>query len=190
MHVMYDLETLGVSSDAAIVQIGAVAIHNLGEEPGMVGPNNAHLGSIYRRGVRLDDPLIGELDGPTVKWWMEQDGAVRRHVMLDDHDQRLTLRNTLLDFEAWLESLPELSGLWADIEDHTWLRHAFERCGLKWRWRKVQRDYRTMREVGKVWCGEEEPPFKGSQHVALDDARHQAQHLMRVVNQISYYVGR
>lgn len=69
MHLMFDLETMGRSSRAAIVQIGACAF-------------DPETGEIYRRmlvNVDLQSSIDAglEVEGSTVKFWMEQPPAAR-----------------------------------------------------------------------------------------------------------------
>lgn len=193
LHIMYDLETLGTGDGAAIVQLGATGFGFDWPEPEyedglMMGTPH---GGQFRANVDLADPDIGVLDGPTVDWWLRQSEDARRRVFHEP--ERLPLSRVLVQFREWAESWPdcELVGLWSALDfDHRLLRQAYERTGLGWpdRWRKLGRDYRTLKWIGRELCGEEPPPFVGVQHDALDDACHQAAHAVKVLGQITVTV--
>jgi hypothetical protein len=179
MHIMLDLETMGTSSNAAIVAIGAVLF-----EPA-TGKLNA---SFYRIIDLVDAAEFGELDAGTVKWWILQSEAARQIFSADE--QTVSLTRALCDFSEWLEEhqqderdMPQIWGNGAGF-DCVILRNAFEATGIPTPWKFWhERDVRTIVELGRAVLGYDpklDMPFDGVAHNALVDARHQAQYVSAI----------
>src|SRR5262245_12184404 len=87
--MMVDLETMSNGPSAAIIQIGAVEFDGSG------------LGREFSTGVCLQSCIDHglEVDGSTVKWWMEQSDAARSAAF---RDMRL-LPDALAAFECFVK---------------------------------------------------------------------------------------
>ena len=162
-HVMIDLETMGNDNDAVICSIAAVGF---GKAKGLVGtaPNM----EFYQR-VNWSIPQPGRSFTPsTVHWWLKQDCAAQDEIT----EPANALNVVLKDLREFLKGIPDVR-VWGNgaTFDISILTDAFkkEQILIPWEYRNV-RDLRTLREVSGV---EKYPPFIGSAHNALDDARFQ-----------------
>lgn len=150
-HVMLDLETLSTRTNAAVIQIAAVAFDI---ETGELGPRfNAYINESALVGAK-----VGHIDISTVAWWMQQAPAAALGAKLASEDDSRTLGKALLDFEAWFLALAGTDAtvgddavneirLWAKgLKDMCWLEAAYERTDLgevPWYYR-APRDMRTL----------------------------------------------
>lgn len=168
--LMVDLETMGKSTDAAIVAVGAVFMDRarlcLGPEFYRV----VDLGTAVRAG--------GRMDPDTVKWWLGQGDQARDALRRDRHP----LERVLLELHTWMQLTAAAAELrvWGNgaAFDCVILRGAYERLDLPvpWHWAN-DRCYRTLkREHPEV----SEPPNQRVKHHALADARQQAAHLLQI----------
>jgi hypothetical protein len=165
-HVMIDLETMGTGPDAAIVAIGAVAFD----------PATERITATHYQLVDLQSAvdLGGQMTCSSVLWWLQQSDAARAELARPGEPLRMALqclgewlrRATVEGVQVW--------GNGCDF-DNVILASAYRRAGmpLPWRWSR-NRCYRTVRAL--------HPDVLlargGVHHNALDDAAHQAQHLM------------
>lgn len=183
MHAMIDLETLALTQDAAIVQIGAVAFE-------------------LRAGGAID--VAGGLDilvdpnaprrrhcSHTVGWWHSQDPALYEKVVARQAD-RVRLGVALARLHDWLDRINAehgLMGVWAGPAafDLGVLRHAYEQLGraIPWNYR-IERDDRTVRALSRYGllaprpfdALAEQPALPPRvEHDALNDAIYQARAL-------------
>lgn len=165
MHVMLDLETMGTRPNAPIIAIGAVMFDG-----------NGVVDQFYRNidlasAVELSHAVI---DPKTVEWWMEQSEGARLALR---NDKRRILE-ALIDFKDWIEGInPE--GVWGNGVgfDNMILSETYHRLNMTPPWGFwVDRCYRTVKAMYK------HIPVKrvGTYHNALDDARTQAEHLVRI----------
>lgn len=162
---MVDLETLGTEAGAVILSLGAVRFGDGGVTE-----------EFYQR-IDLASAVAAGLvmDPATVLWWLGQSEAARAEILLPGEP----LGNVLKDFQEWLgwNYQGELWGNGSDF-DNALLAAAYKAVGrpVPWRWSK-NRCYRTVKNlypsVGMVRLG--------THHHALDDARDQALHLMRIL---------
>lgn len=174
MEIMLDLETMGNTPRAPIVAIGAIEFT----------PGCSALGRGFYAQVNLEDSArFGEMDASTVLWWMQQDTAARQALYLGD---RMMLAPALMEFSRWLESCidgPSSVGLWGNgaAFDNVILRNAYARTGLPTPWQFWQdRCFRTVRALHPLV----QPPERvGVHHNALDDAKHQALHLLQILQE-------
>jgi hypothetical protein len=149
-HVMLDLETLSTRTDAAIIQIAAIAFDIV---TGELGPRfNA-----YVREDAVIGQRVGHVDLRTVGWWMQQKFAPTLGAMLSSEDDAIPLAEALGAFVEWFEeneALPpaEQICLWGHgaTFDIPILQTAFEvRCPgvcagkVPWHYR-APRDTRTL----------------------------------------------
>jgi hypothetical protein len=97
-HVMLDLETLSLRSDACIIQIAAVAFDI---ETGELGPRfNAYVNESC-----LEGATIGHVDVSTVGFWMRQQFSQTLGEAITDEDERRDLYEALCEFNQWFADL-------------------------------------------------------------------------------------
>jgi exodeoxyribonuclease VIII len=161
-HAMIDLETLSTRTDAALLQIGAVAFD---PEQNTIDEG----GSIL---LHVDD-LDGHIDVDTVKWW------------LGNHPQKFAdistypgskypLRAALETLQVWM-LVNEIEVVWSNGAnfDNIILRRKFDQLGMDCPWKYYQeRCHRTLVKtaVGFGYARSDE----AVEHDALQDALHQA----------------
>ncbi len=164
MHIMIDLETMGTRPNAPIIAIGAVAF------------DAETIHDEFYSVVDLADAVAeGAVMSPdTVLWWLKQSDAAR--AAFDRPGDPLGL--TLGAFREWITKF-NLDGVWGNGAsfDNTILSEAYQRIGTSAPWPFWKdRCYRTMKNVHPGVQMER----AGTHHNALDDAKTQALHLMRI----------
>lgn len=160
-HVMLDLETMGLGSDALILSIGAVEFDpTLG------------LGREFYQVVKQDDQLVRwnrTADDETIRWWAQQSDEARK---IFSDPSAVPLDIALNRFQEWYGVLgTPVWGNGADF-DNVVLANAYKRVNrhVPWGFRQ-NRCYRTLKNLGLPG---EELNREGTFHNALDDAKHQA----------------
>jgi len=178
---MLDLETMGTGPTAAIVAIGAVRFDI---ESGLIDAEFYHvitLSSAVKSG--------GQMDPATVEWWMNQ-SAEARQIFASKQQEIVTFMPTnaetaLHEFRWYLQkAAPDGKiALWGNGGDfdNVILRSAYKRADMEAPWRFGQnRCYRTLKSF--------RPDIVlnrgGTHHNALDDARSQAEHAIRIFKAI------
>ena len=163
-NIMIDIETLGTEPRSAVVSIGAVEFSAMGT------------GGEFYEVVDLKSAMAsGQVDAGTLKWWLKQ-GAANSVWSVEGEDLRLVLAR----FSMWLGNICDKKDLqiWANAPsfDCTILRHAFSESGLPVPWNYWnERDHRTLKNL---WPVKYNP--SGIKHNALDDARNQACHAIKI----------
>lgn len=167
-HVMLDLETMGTSSNAAIVAIGAVEFN----------PVTGELGDIFYEIVDLNSSVEngGVIEADTVLWWLKQGDAARAQL----HGPAECLISVLVRFAEWI---PPGSFVWGNGAgfDNVVLANAYkaQKMSVPWDFRN-DRCYRTMKALA--------PNVKmqrtGTAHSAIGDAVSQANHLMEIYKEL------
>lgn len=177
VHVMVDLETLGTRAGCKVLSIGAVVF----------GP--AGLGAqFYVEVARNPQPGLAE-DPATLKWWAEQSAEARDRLFYTT--DKTFLSRALEQFNDWLERLAprNASGhldlcLWGNGAgfDNAVLHTAYAEVCLElpaWPFYN-DRCYRTLKSLA--------PHVKlarqGVHHNALDDAKTQAEHAVRLLTEL------
>jgi exodeoxyribonuclease VIII len=171
VHVMLDLETMGTKANAPIVAIGAVKFTRDGLIP-------ADKGGEFYKTVDLQSAVDAgaSIDPATVIWWMKQSDAARSPLT---RQADLPITDAMVEFEKWLGDDGLLAGVWGNGSafDNTIYRESYARSRLgrdPWPfW--LDRCYRTVKNLS---FAKPMSKFTGVQHVAVDDARHQAEHLL------------
>lgn len=163
-NVMVDLETLGNGSNAVIISIGAAVFDNYS-----VGDTfyvNVDPQSCVDAGLKMDVS--------TVMWWMQQTEQARAVFKKDNSPLEVALG----EFSAWY---PAGAALWGNgaTFDNVILSNAYRAVGVKQPWDFWNdRCYRTLKSMY--------PHIKlersGVAHNALDDAKSQALHAVRILN--------
>lgn len=163
-HVMVDLETLGNGSNAAIISIGAVAFDldkGLGNEFYM----NVDPQSCVDAGMKMDVS--------TVMWWMQQSDQARAAFKA----KGTPIEVVLGEFKAWY---PASACLWGNgaTFDNVILSNAYNAVGMSRPWHFTKdRCYRSLKALRPEIKHERE----GVYHHALDDAKYQAEHAIKLL---------
>lgn len=163
MEMVVDIETLGQFYDAAIVQIGC-ALFSV--EKGVFETKvwNIDIGSAMQH---------GQVTPATLKWWLDQEAGARRSVF----DGTLALPDAVKHFMDYVaEKNPRC--FWAHATfDFPILAHACRQAGVKPLPYKKLRDQRTIEDLlpDIEW-----PVREGIHHHAGDDARFQAEVIVRI----------
>lgn len=163
-HYVLDLETMGKGPRAAIVAIGCVRIQHGGIAD-----------TLYHR-VNLESSLLAglEVDGSTVKWWLQQDAAARAEVDGTQPSVLLPVAlQALADFIAEEDAL-----VWGNGSsfDNVIVRSALDACGMGNLW--YFWNDRDLRTLLALYTEAKLLPFEGTKHHALDDAMHEAKQLL------------
>lgn len=174
-HIMLDLETLGVAPGCKVLSIGAVEFGTggLGAE-------------FYSEVDRLSQP--GLVENPaTLKWWESQPAEVRDRLFTNT-TRKPTMRQALEGFNEWLGRLGQPKDLvvWgngADF-DQPILLAAYATIETAQAWGTYNnRCYRTLKDLA--------PQVKlvrqGAKHNALDDAKTQAEHAIRLMKELKVW---
>lgn len=173
MHnIMLDWETMGNKPGCVVVSLGAC---HFGE--GRI------LSEFYTR-IDLQSCVdLGlKIDPSTLLWWLKQSDAARAELLKDGS---YPLPKALLKFNSWVESV----GLSAEIVvwgngsdfDLSIAREVYDVCHLPMPWKFW--NHRCYRTVKNLFPG---VPMErsGTHHNAVDDAKSQALHLMKMLPQL------
>lgn len=181
MHFMPDLETWGNAPGCAISAIAVVPF----DEEGLRTP-------FYRR-IDLQSCMDAGLtvNASTIEWWMRQSDEARAEQVAPE--SRIPLRQALdeLDdfFFGW-EQLKSRRIMWGNDPsfDNAVLGIAYDVLGLERPWQfRNNRCYRTIKECFPCIS---EPAREGTHHKALDDATHQARHVLDILTSPVYRLTR
>lgn len=174
-NIMLDLESWGTTPGSVITSIGAV-----------VFDNDTVLDDFYVRICPMSCVNAGlKIDPDTILWWMKQSDEAREEFS----KTCVHLEYALKEFTSWCvagrEGEPIMWGNGADF-DNVLLTAAYEAVGQTRPWpRWNSRCYRTAKSY--------RPDIKidrvGTHHNALDDARSQAEHLIRIHKAMGVTIG-
>lgn len=183
-EIMLDIETMGSSSNAPIISIGAV----------FFDPNTGALGStFYREITLLSSAHYGEIDAGTVIWWMKQSDEARSVFKGND---KMTLKPALDEFSQWISvamskvtveegktATPTIWGNGATF-DNVITKNAYTATKLKAPWKHWNdRDVRTIVAMGRQILNinpKDDMVREGTFHNALDDAIFQAKYVSAI----------
>jgi exodeoxyribonuclease VIII len=165
---MLDIETLGNGYDAMIVAIGAVSFgkDGLGKEFYLIiDPEKAK----------------GSISPSTVKWWMQQSSAARD--IFKKGTKSVSEMLALMEFQIFAGLVCNRKDLkvWGNgcSFDNVILKSAYERNRLQLPWEYWNdRCFRTFKAMYPKTPYE----VKGTKHNALDDAKSQALHMVKLLN--------
>lgn len=164
-NVMVDLETLGQSPNSVICSIGAVKFTL---EDGII---DEFYCTVDAKDCKKYGLIVEE---QTINWWKKQPKEVMQELLKNN----LPLVEALTKFSMWFG--PKSVPTWAcgASFDPVILQWAYEATGMQRPWRHWHdRCYRTMRELFREIP---EDTFAGSRHNALQDAKHQTNHLRKI----------
>lgn len=173
--ISIDCETLGVKYDAPVLSIGAIQFNR----------TTGRFGKEFYVEINMRSAVKGAergIDPETIYWWINQNRSVAAG-LFDDSDvaraRKKVMSQALFDLCDFVRATPGAL-VWSNgpAQDVTWLEHAYDTqaIGLSppWTLRNV-RDLRTLRDIAALRGFDYHTiPFKGTQHNALDDAKHQA----------------
>lgn len=153
-RIMVDIETTGIETGAAIVQIGAASFDRDG------------IGNTFNRSIDLVDAQQQGLhiDADTLLWWLDQEPMVREQLHGGD--------DLLAVMEAFAEFCHGVDEIWANSPafDCKKLKAAGEAVGIEMPWDYwQQRDYRTLMDLPVAV-----ETTHDTNHYAIDDAVAQA----------------
>lgn len=166
-NIMLDLETLGTEPGCAILSIGAA----------LFGKGSLHDGFYIRISLKSSQDYGLTIDADTLEWWTRQPHKVFAEAMTGGN----SLDAAMFQFRKWIENLhlPPNWTIWSNGAsfDAPVLEAAFRKLRMQPPWTHLQeRCFRTLRALDpnepKV-----EPAIK---HHALEDAKAQALHAMRI----------
>jgi len=169
---MIDLETLSTRPTAAILSIGAVQFD----------PYTGEFGQKFYTTVLTESckDLGLHFDIETIKWWGNQ-GESAQKVLNECLDRRFSPRlNACLSDLSEFIRMNDLVYPWSNGADFDLpiLCNAFSQCEMEVPWSFWNsRCYRTIKSLFRT----EESKFEGTDHNALDDAIHQANHLHNIM---------
>lgn len=180
-EVMADLETLGKRPGCKILSIGAVVFNQAG----------LHREFYVEAKINHQGDLVA--DQSTIDWWNKQDPAARDR-LYNNQDLKPTLRQALEQFNGWLRELGGVDerghipvNLWgngADF-DNAILQVAYDRVSIEdpaWQfWNN--RCYRTLKGLAPSV----QMVRQGTYHNALDDAKSQAEHAVRIMKHLGLW---
>lgn len=164
LHVMADLETLGVDPDAAFISLGAVKFD---PDTGAIDTDSA----FYYR-VEWESAIRGRsIKASTLQWWMTQSEEARAEIL----KQGFPLRDVLAAFKEWFPAKGIIWGNGATF-DVSILSHAYNGAP-PWAFRDI-RDVRTIVDIHGGYPSEIK--FDGVKHHALHDAIFQARYVSHI----------
>lgn len=170
-HVMVDLETMGTAPGSALVSIGAVAFDPVTGSIGETFYRVISLKSCQRAGLSLDPD--------TVLWWTRQSEAARAQL---SHPDAEDLPSVLGWFASWWkrQGAEFIWGHGANF-DEPLLSAAFRAAHVVIPWR-----YWSARCTRTLFAltGERPDRTQGVHHNALDDARAQADAVIRAYRKL------
>lgn len=163
-HVMLDLETVSCRPNAGILSVGACKFNS--EDILERFYVEVKLSSCYELGLTSDKS--------TLDWWKKQSSQARE---VFNEGGSYSLAYSLGIFSQWFgDSSLCIWGNGAGM-DNVILKNAFQVTDIKVPWEYWDdRCYRTVKACFHV----KEEPRKGVFHNALDDALHQANHLIEI----------
>lgn len=182
IHIVLDLETMGITQDAAIIEIGMVIFNHTGLD------GTANVLEQWSSAIRLESSMKygGTVDAPTINWWMHTDRTEARDTLLVGSQMSLPsalneIATKILDYSHF-DPKPLIWGNGVNF-DNAILKSAYERLDVKVPWGVRQdADFRTLKLLYKDVVPE--PVFVGTPHIALDDARHEAVWLSQILKYI------
>lgn len=176
-HIMLDIETMGVKTNAAVMSIGACYFD----------PNTSEIGNKFHNQVNISSN--GVIDASTVIWWMKQNDKAREKFF--DNEKADSIDVVLARLLTWVEPKSQVWGNGIAF-DNVIVRTAFENFGGKTPWQHWNdRDVRTIVEIGRQlgFDPKKDMPFEGVKHDALADAIHQAKYVSAIWQKIKNHTA-
>lgn len=174
-HLMLDLETIGTTLHAPIMQVG-MCYFDIGK---------ALIKAEYEVCIELQPQLDrgAKTDGDTIMWWMMQGQDARKAMFAADQ-----YLSPSIAFSEVNQFLADADRIWSHATfDFVLLREAMRRHGIQplFHYRKGM-DIRTLTTIAKLGRNEvyKKYPNTGTHHTALADCRYQVQYVSDCWNKI------
>lgn len=170
IHFVLDLETISTAPNAAIAAIGCVRV-----QQGEI------IDEFYER-VDLESSraMGGEIDTPTLQWWLKQSREARQEVSGELASLPITTAlGKLTEFMHRGGLSDDQPLVWGNGSsfDNVILGTAYQRAGIPMPWKFWNdRDLRTLLALHPHV--KQAITFEGTKHHALHDARHEAKQLI------------
>jgi hypothetical protein len=183
--ISVDCETLSTYHDAPIISIGAVRFDR----------TTGKLGATFYEEIDIESAMKhGRPSADTVAWWITQGHKAKD--IFRSNEGKFSLATVLHNFATWCRSGPGVPRMWAKgpAEDIAWLKHAYEVGGhgltIPWHYSNV-RDVRGIIELAEELRGftAKWSVDGGTEHNALDDAKHQANVISAAYAALRTYVS-
>ena len=168
--LMTDVECVGIEPTAPLVSIGAVFFDENAGTLGATFKRNIHLATSVAKGFVMEPAAV--------LWWLMQPIEIRNEVFMMPE----AVDSVMREFAEWIDANgPGRQDIrvfgCSPAFDCIKLAAHFKACGVEAPWLYFnERDYRTIRERNKVVPEDE----RVGHHSALDDAIHQAKHLIKI----------
>lgn len=165
--IMLDLETLGLVPGSTIVSIGAVKFDRIAKQ----------LGDEFYRVINLRESVPMGVDMDTLCWWMTQSDEARA---VFNAPGTVGLGVALHEFAEFIHDPFDAPLVWGNgaAFDNVLLQAAYLKTGIPIPWKFYNdRCYRTVKSTAPS----QEFVRVGVHHNALDDAKSQALHLMKLL---------
>jgi exodeoxyribonuclease VIII len=162
-HIIVDLETLDIRPTAKILSIGAVKINSDTLKIHSPFYSNIHQNS-YKDSKKFTQ------SESTLKFWADQSPEAKAVLKVNQFELKDVLN-------AFSDYIGEGSYVWGNGAsfDNAILEWTYSVYGIRQPWKYSHNMcYRTIKKMHPMF----ELPFEGIQHYALDDAIHQARHLV------------
>jgi exodeoxyribonuclease VIII len=184
INIVLDLETLGTSEDAAILQIGCC----IPEFDHIHIPTG--ISHEFESTISYDVALASEFnkDRDTLSWWEQQDTKARKHVFSGQD----SYSDAFDHFRFWLDSIRANGAdvaVWGNGSDfdNRLLAYSLNSMGYHGVWNfRNNRDLRTIKALFPVTHLSSETD--GIKHTALADARYEAR-LLNTIRNVYLYAG-
>jgi len=168
-QIMVDLETLGTAPGCAILSIGAAKFDQ-----------NGIINTFYTT-IRLESNVdCGLTINPnTLKWWVAQNGF--KDLLLSENAKHIN--SAFIEFSTWADNENRKIDIWGNGSDfdNAILSYTYDKLRIArpkgWSY-SGNRCYRTVKNL----YPEIEIDRIGEHHNAVDDAKSQALHLIKIWN--------
>ncbi len=161
MHLMVDIETLGITSRAPVIELAVVKFHDEDVLDGF----SSHVYPDFSKSVP---------DVSTLAWWNKQEAKC------PIHEGAPSFPSTIESLGGWLSNTP-IDGVWANAPsfDLVILQNLADAHGISMPWAfRHFRDVRTVGVIGKrLGLTRPEPT---TPHIALADAVAQAEWVVAI----------
>lgn len=165
-HLMLDLETMGDTSDAAIVSIAAIEFDI----------NTGETGREFYKKVDLQSSIDagGIVSAKTIQWWLMQNEAAKIEILKEGQLLTRVVYDLHIEFGSHYEVFSKPSGFDIPI-----LKHAFHSVGVPYPFNhRLERCVRTYISLRPDIASSIE--FTGIPHHALHDCHHQIKQVCAV----------
>lgn len=171
--LMLDVETLALTPDAHVVQVGFC-----------VGDWKTKEVLVSRQTRWMEDEPRGRFDPDTARWWLTQDLAVIKRVFVSQPDDRVSAEDLHRELAAVAGRFN--CDVWASpaMFDLPILTSMFQRAGLGKPWKySSERDMMTLYKLIDPQGGLQ-PPANEMEHDAGCDAEWQLRYLFRLMDRL------